>query len=173
MKHNFKPYYANVFIETGTYVGDGVKAASRAHFPRIISIELSKYYHELAKVNCAGLPGVELYYGDSVTVLKSLLPTINEQCTFWLDAHWCDKHAAGSLHDIPLMRELDIIAEHPIKNHIILIDGMRLLREGTREWQVDYTVRDAMKKILTINHKYYVRFGVGITRDDILIATMR
>jgi hypothetical protein len=39
MKHNFAPFLNPVFIESGTYAGEGVLAAVKAGFPRIISIE--------------------------------------------------------------------------------------------------------------------------------------
>jgi len=171
VKHDFSPYRNKVFIETGTYVADGVKAAFAADcFRRIISIEASSHYFDISVERCKDLPNVELYYGESAEILPNILKDITVNCTFWLDAHYCGDYTSGTFATVPLMKELDIIAQHPVKTHTILIDDMRLLRKATREWQVDYGVNDVILKLLSINKDYRVSFDKGVTKDDILIA---
>lgn len=69
---------------------------------------------------------IELINKDSVQGLKELLPTINEPCCFWLDAHaGASKYARGP-KDVPLLDELEVIANHHIKNHIIAIDDAHM-----------------------------------------------
>ena len=68
-----------------------------------------------------------LIQDDSKSALQKLLPTINEPCCFWLDAHaGAAKYAKGD-EDCPLLQELDIIAEHDIKTHVIAIDDSHML----------------------------------------------
>jgi hypothetical protein len=55
-----------------------------------------------------------------------LLPTINEPCCFWLDAHaGATKYARGP-KDVPLLDELEVISTHHINNHIIAIDDAHM-----------------------------------------------
>lgn len=69
---------------------------------------------------------INLINNDSVTGLKQLLPTINQTCCFWLDAHaGASKYARGP-KDVPLLDELEVISNHHIKNHIIAIDDAHL-----------------------------------------------
>ena len=98
---------------------------------------------------------------DSKKALQELLPTINEPCCFWLDTHaGASKYARGE-EDCPLLQELDIIATHNIKNHIISIDDSDLLGKKQRNSLgniiCDYsniTLELVKEKILKINPSY-------------------
>lgn len=172
MKHNFFPYTKNkIFIETGSYGGDGIVAALNAGFRDIHSIELSDFYFNLCKERYTQ-PNVHLYNGDSVDVLPIILNEIDEPCVFWLDAHWCDPNTAVGKFPVPLLEELDIISKHSIKTHIILIDDCRLIREPDSEWKKDfpYTLHTIENFIKGINSKYRITYIDGFTKDDILVA---
>lgn len=172
MKHYFKPYRdCNIFIETGTSTGDGVIAALNADFPIIHSIELSERYFHISKKLFVNNDNVKLYLGNSVMVLPKILQNINERCVFWLDAHWCGGPTAGSLDQVVLMDELKIIAGHHIKEHTVLIDDMRLVRDKTAEWKAfPYTQCDIEELLYSINSKYKITYGSGVVDDDVLIA---
>ena len=102
-----------------------------------------------------------LINADSKAALQELLPTINEQCCFWLDAHaGATKYSRGE-EDCPLLQELDIIATHNIKNHIIGIDDSNLLgtiqEDSLGNVICDYsniTLKLVKEKILKINPSY-------------------
>jgi hypothetical protein len=70
------------------------------------------------------------------------------------------------------MRELEIIAKHPIKTHTILVDDVRCM--GTVYF--DFVPRDeVIKKIIAINPNYSIHYengeqGDNIFHDDIMIA---
>jgi len=49
MKHDFRPFLNPVFIETGSYTGDGIQAALNSGFTKVISIELVPHYYNLCK----------------------------------------------------------------------------------------------------------------------------
>jgi hypothetical protein len=55
-----------------------------------------------------------------------VLASLDSPTLFWLDAHPCTDRAARSTA-IPLLAELAAIAEHPVNNHAVLIDDMRLM----------------------------------------------
>lgn len=104
---------------------------------------------------------LSLINDDSKSGLQKLLPTINEPCCFWLDAHaGASKYARGE-EDCPLLQELDIIAQHDIKNHIIAIDDSNLLgtvqKDEFGNIVCDYsniTLDIVQQKILNINPNY-------------------
>lgn len=104
-----------------------------------------------------------LINNDSVKALSELLPNINTRICFWLDAHaGAQKYARGNV-DVPLLQELDVIKQHPIKDHIIAIDDAHLFgelqtdRSGTVTCDYrDVTFERIREKILEINPKYDV-----------------
>lgn len=168
-KREFESFINPVFIETGSYVGDGIKAALRCGFPKVISIELSAKYYEGCKERFKDNSNVHLYHGNSVDLLEGILSKIKTPCTFWLDAHYCGDTTGNK--GVPLMEELEIIAQHPIKTHTILIDDMRLIKEKEAEWvDFPYGIRDIEQFINSINPKYKIYYVHGTAPDDILIA---
>jgi hypothetical protein len=111
-----------VFIETGTFMGDGIYNAIWAGFSEIYSIELSDYLYERTLPYIKDFPNVRLIHGDSGRLLKYLLMEIDKQVTFWLDAHYSEQCTAYG--PSPLFKELDAINNHYIKTHTILIDDI-------------------------------------------------
>jgi len=172
MKHEFRPYLNPVFIETGSYIGDGIRAALRAGFSSIFSIEVNDYFYQICRENFSEHKNVDLLFGDSVFVLPDLLQGISERCTFWLDGHYMsDPNTLGGSMPVPLMEELKAIAKHPIKNHTIIIDDIRLLRNHEAEWKdYPYCICDVEEFIYAINPDYKITYNFGVVKDDILIA---
>ena len=160
----------NIFLETGSYLGDGIQKAIECGYEKIISIECKKEYHELCKEKFINNSNVELILGDSSKVLSSVVSSINEPITFWLDAHymWNDPNQDINEHPgrgkIPLIEELEQIKNHPIKSHTLLIDDLEPLADlsnkgddpptGSVETQVD----NLKNFVSTINNNY--RFEV-------------
>ncbi|MEP7170391.1 MAG: FkbM family methyltransferase, partial [Bacteroidota bacterium] len=71
---------------------------------------------------------IEIVNGDSGKLIYSLLKDkIKETALFWLDGHYNSTEGLSSDEQIcPIFAELDCIFNHPVKNHIILIDDARL-----------------------------------------------
>ncbi len=173
MKYDFKSYLTDIFVETGSGGGDGIMAALDAQFKEIYSIELSNLLFNECLEKFKHIEKVKLYHGKSVDILPKILKHINKRCTFWLDAHYCGEPTAGKGKGIPLMDELKIIAKHPIKNHIVMIDDIRLIRdkEMDEEWKhFFYTTNDIEKFIYGINPDYKIIYDFGEVENDILIA---
>jgi hypothetical protein len=120
-------------IETGTYLGDGIKDYLYSkYFTKIISIEISNKYVLLNKDQFANESSVEILHGDSSTVLEnlinnSLLP--QDPILFYLDAHFSGGDTGGVDIDkgCPVLRELKAISKRNVKGDIIFIDDMRLM----------------------------------------------
>ncbi|SRR6266404_3299312 len=118
-------YSLNVFVETGTYLGDMVDAM-KSSFREIYSVELSQELYERARDRFRSEPNIHLLQGDSSDVLPQILKDLREPALFWLDGHFSGGVTARGEVDFPILVELDHIRNHPIKNHVILIDDARV-----------------------------------------------
>ncbi len=158
-KNLFKKYPNPIFVETGTHHGAGVQQALDEGFKVVYSIEIKQRLFKECVTKFKKEPNVHLILGDSGNVLKEIIDKINEPVTFWLDAHFGEIYA-------PLLRELDIIKNHPIKTHTILIDDLRCWRVK----EIGFDTEILKKKILEINSDYVFELEEGHTLNDILVA---
>jgi hypothetical protein len=165
---NFKKCPNNIFIETGSFLGDGIQQALDAGFSKVISIELSDKYFSICKNRFSNNSNVSIIKGDSFLVLPSIMENVNEQVTFWLDGHHsCGDTALGE-HWAPLMQELDVIKNHIVKTHTIMIDDMRCWEEPNAVH--GFYKEDIFKKLLEINSEYKFTYEDGLQENDILVA---
>lgn len=116
----------HTFVETGTFRGDTIAAATN-HFESCYSVELSESLYEMAVERFQSNPDIHLHHGSSPQFLKNILEElVGKPVLFWLDAHWC--HAdltAGADSQSPLLEELHALQPlHP--ESIVLIDDARL-----------------------------------------------
>jgi hypothetical protein len=109
------------FIETGTYMGDMAHAV-RDTFDRIITVELDGSFCRAARWRLRKLSHVTVIQGDSSAVLPTLLQSVREPCLFWLDAHYSGWPTSKADTETPVVRELDAILDHPVRDHVVLID---------------------------------------------------
>ena len=155
----FKKYKnrCKTFVETGTHEGTSIESALELGFKELYSVEINRWRAEYCKEKFEDYENVHLSQGWSTDFLRELLPTINERCLFWLDAH---DEGGGA----PTFEELDIIKQHHIKNHVIIIDDVPVYYGDGQE------LKD---KILEISDKYNfywakTRLGYG---NYVLIAS--
>jgi hypothetical protein len=161
---NFLAEFWNpVYVETGSYKGDGIQNALDAGFIWVISIEASIPLWDHCKQRFWNDGRVTCLLGDSRIVLKELeLP----RATFFLDAHYCGhtevngKQVETHINASPLKEELAIIKRHGRTNTII-IDDMRLFR--------GHGIEDI---IYAINEDYKIEYRDGNYKNDILIASL-
>lgn len=125
-------YDLRVLIETGTYMGDMVEAV-RNDFEAIYSIELGKSHHDYARRRLASYPWVHLLLGDSGQVLGQVLERVTVPSLFWLDGHYAGGTTARAAAQTPILQELEAIAGHPVKNHVVLIDDAQYFN-GTNDY---------------------------------------
>jgi len=144
------------FVETGSYVGDGIQKAVAAGYENIISIELSEPHYNNCKKRFDGVDSVGLVQGDSADILLPTINEINEPIVFWLDGHYsCGKTAKGKYWS-PILQELDAISKHPINTHTIMIDDMRCWRVDNPEFKFGHL--DIEEKIKAINSDYQLLY---------------
>jgi hypothetical protein len=173
--------YNGIFIETGTFMGGGVTRALEAGFKQIHSIEVSPDFYDYCMTCFADKENVYIHLGSSTEVLPKLLENINEPVTLFLDGHFFSASPSTinnirlAKEDVPLLIELDVIANHPIKNHTILIDDRRVFGKSNIPGEVvdwsEVSEDTIEKKLLQINKNYkfsYLDSSNG--QNDILVA---
>jgi hypothetical protein len=168
-----KRYANEVFVESGTFHGEAVQTALDVGFHLVFSVEISYDLFVENKKKFAGQEKVQLYWGDSVNWLPTMINVIRRPITFWLNARGMERDNLHGWehgeHTLPLMVELDIIKKHPIKNHIIMINRAHLIKDDP-EWKgvkMDL-VRYALSQI---NPGYRIEFeDSNYISQDILVA---
>lgn len=167
----FKHHRNPVFIETGTALGRGVKAALKAGFRKIYSIEENRALYEFNKAQFAGHDQVHILHGESLQVLPRILTTLDTPATFWLDAHRTGGGLDGGQSPYPLLAELRTIQSHPVRSHTLLIDDRRLFESefGLREEDVRYTILQ-IQPDYQLSYAHSTPADVAYGREDILVA---
>jgi len=184
--------YNQIFIETGTYIGEGIERALKCKFQKIYSIEIDEFRFNDCKTRFENEPRVEIIFGDSSVELKKLLEKINEPCTLFLDAHYCADGATIGDKWCPLKEEFLALLEHPIKNHTIIIDDWRCMNNTHIDYswidqkcklvyetyvdkkkgkEVGFLGKDNCLNLLKeINKDYQIIFENGCEPEDVVVA---
>ena len=162
-----KAHKVKSFIETGTYLGDTAKWASR-YFEDVITIELSEELHCQAAQALKGISNVRALKGDSGKLLREVLATIDGSAVFWLDGHHSFGDTAGENNECPLMEELSRIRGSGGFDHVILIDDAHMFLmpppypHKAEQWPSFSEVIDGLE---AINPHYYV-----VVFENVIIA---
>ena len=120
----------DAFIETGSYLGDGIQLAINSGFSEIYSIELGDHLYQHCQRRFQGNPNVNLILGDSSIKLKELLDKHPKTAfTYWLDGHYSSGITVKGEKYTPLAEELEAILSRDIEGELIYIDDMRDYRE--------------------------------------------
>lgn len=161
----FKEYKGDctVFIETGTYRGEGMIAAREAGFLEIYSIDITEHPDILFKYD--GVGTAKRYIDDSRKVLPWLLPKITGKVMFWLDAH--SMLMEGEEDNFPLMDELAAIAVHCKQPPVILIDDYLYMTHGLVTGWNHYKVADAVRSVC---EDYDIKLLPNPIKNNILLA---
>jgi len=172
--HPFKNYFKhykgnhNIFIETGSFVGDSIELARQAGFKDIKSMDISLANVEHCCERFKGKKYITVVRGDSAKYLEIFFMDIREPAMIWLDAHsqlFDDEPPAEN--PFPLMKELEQIRMHPIKTHTILIDDILIL---THPEVTGWTKKDIEAKLLEINPDYKLVYLSNPVINNILLA---
>lgn len=138
------------FIETGTFRGLAIQMALNSGFQNIHSVEINPYFYHAAKLRHRGDPRVNMYLGDSAAWLPVILGMIMEPSVIWLDAHPHDTPEGPTPDNCPILKELDALVEHPIKDHVILIDDIDVFSADGSAIRIE----QIMDRIESINPRY-------------------
>ncbi|MGA2227042.1 MAG: hypothetical protein ABSH41_21615 [Syntrophobacteraceae bacterium] len=125
IKQYQQKYSYEVFIETGTYLGDTVYSLKDC-FKTIYSIELAHDLYLRSKALFSSYSHISILNGSSADILPTIMDGVDEPCIFWLDGHYSGGITALGDEVTPIIKELKCILSHKINNHIILVDDARL-----------------------------------------------
>ncbi len=154
------------------------KFALRSNFTKIYCIELKDEWVNLGMDVFKNeiLEGrYNLYKDDSQNMSKYLNDeTFSERTMFFLDAHVDNSNIHNYKFKCPLFEELKAINTLSRKDHIILIDDLRILNE-THPWgETSYGTINFLDKIkeyvLEINPDYKFTTLEGVQSDDVLLC---
>ena len=161
----------DVFVETGTYMGDTVRLALDYGFQEIHTIELNDELYAAAVEMFKDEHRVKIWHGDSYRLMPEIVDLIGDRpATFWLDAHASGPLPGGETGGSPVVTEIQAIAKSPFKGHTIFIDDKRLF--GSAEWShVSYN--DALDALRQVNQNYQIILYDGHVPQDVICATVR
>lgn len=156
------PRYAKIdtFVETGTFRAETTLRMSKV-FAHCHTIELSEELYLQAKAKLSGTT-VMCHHGDTVEVLSRLLPQIPCPAVFFLDAHWCRRESAKGSVDVPLLQEIDLIANRPFSD-LLIIDDFRLFASASDEDWSQITVPAVLQRLSSKIGRWKRLFRLGYT----------
>lgn len=137
-------YGCNIFIETGTGIGDGIAHALKYPFDFFYSIEINKELYKRAYEKIYPNNKVVLINKPSIEGLQAVFGNIISEhtCLYWLDAHFpgADFQLASYSDEIahnlkyPLIHELRLIRNRRKgKKDVYIIDDLQMMEEGEYE----------------------------------------
>lgn len=151
----------STFIETGTFLGFMIEIM-RYRFKKIVSIELDQNLFEKAKAKFLTEKNITILQGDSSKILPIVLIDLHEPALFWLDGHYSEGITAKGKLNTPIVSELKSILEHPIKDHLILIDDARCF--------VGIDDYPTVEELRTLVLKYNPALNFNVKNDIIVIC---
>jgi hypothetical protein len=151
-----------VFVETGSYAGDGIKAALKAGFQEIYSVDISPtQYDECCRI-FQDEPRVHLYLDDCGTWLDKILNQIDEPCTIYLDANGWKFET-----EHPFDSAINALVRHGRQDHTIIVDDMNgdhLPAEHIHKAFADSN-NGVAKQLRRINPNYVLKIMDSHTED--------
>lgn len=113
-----------LFVETGTFLGQTTIEMADV-FEHCWTVEIDQKLYEGALSRFESHSNITAILGSSGDHMASILEDVDSPAIFWLDGHYSSHDTGRGDTDTPILQELDQILDHPIKNHVILIDDAR------------------------------------------------
>lgn len=147
-------------------------------FEKVFCIEIRNDWVDLGNQvfkNDIEIGRYNLYLDDSTNMNKYLSSEIFKNKTmFFLDAHVDNNNIHNFKKRCPLFYELAAIQNLERKDHVILVDDLRIIKSSFPWGETSYGNIDFLEQIketiLTINSEYKFSLLDGHVKDDVLIA---
>ena len=167
----FSKWKSNVFIETGTYLGETISNVVN-NFDTVYSIELSSNYAQKAIEKFKNNAKVKIIQGDSSVVIGDLADKVNDSVFFWLDGHWSSGDTARGDLDCPLLEEVKQINNKYKNKCILAIDDVRLFGTNiTEDWS--NITRDSVLNIVKDRLVSCDYFPSHLNSEDRMVLHLR
>jgi predicted O-methyltransferase YrrM len=141
-------YETEVLVETGVLWGT-TGLYLKEKFKRIYTIDIDPASCQLARHLFSGTH-VEVIEGDSGKIMPSVLSNVHEDALFFLDGH--------SETDTPVLAELDAIAKHGSKGHVIVIDDLACFSRASGNYPSRQQMQEFVGKLFP---EHQLVFEVG------------
>ena len=163
----------NLWIETGTYLGDTTQVLAQIS-NKVISIEPDSNLFRLAEMRFRGQENVQLVHGSSETKLGKILDCLTDydlkSVCFWLDGHFSSDETYQGTKDTPIREELNLISQHLDRfgDFLIFIDDFRCFSSIHSSYpdypRADYLVDWATSKGLswTVEFDIFIIFKISV-----------
>jgi hypothetical protein len=147
MRHDvdkyIKNYGLNLFVETGTGLGNSFQFAQKFNFKKLFTIEMVQELYLLSSSNYKK-DNSFFIHAESKDGLRNVVSQIDtsDKILFWLDAHFPGADfGLSNYHDIvdtklriPLQEELKTIVEkRDCSKDVFIIDDLRIYEDGPFE----------------------------------------
>lgn len=121
-----KDCQCNIFIETGTYLGEMVEYQAQ-NFKQIFTIEIADVFYDFSSKRLRKYENISVIKGDSSIVLEEVCEKISEddRILFWLDGHYSGGQTGKGEKECPIYEELTGIFKTRADKDVILIDDAR------------------------------------------------
>jgi|UniRef100_A0A6C0IMW9 hypothetical protein len=170
------------YFETGLWDARALvssKQALSAGFEKVFCIELREKWITIG--NDVFKEEIEnnkyhLYHDDSVHMTKYLEnnPDFDKKTMFFLDAHVDNQNIENYTKICPVIDELLAIKSLTRKDHVIMVDDLRLLKQPYPWGETGYGALNFMEAIMQIikeiNPEYQFKTLPGHIEDDVLCA---
>lgn len=161
-----------VFVETGSYRGDGIQLALDAGYEKIVSIDRDPAAIDFCKnrFDLYNNPNtrIKLIKGDSANCLYDVLRCFAEPITFWLDSHWqMLEGTEPGRNPFPVLDELDQIhtALVGLPAPVIIIDDMLIMQKDI----TGYDKKAIVSKLKSM-YDYKIDYFANPVINNILVA---
>lgn len=171
-KDLLKQFPNSWYVETGSWEGASIDLAYQAGFRRVIGIELNrdKWQHCINRFAGHHRMFLKMFNEDSANYLSEAMKYITVPATIFLDAHsQLFEDEEETANPFPLMKELEQLARHPVRNHTIIIDDILIL---THPHVTGWTLLDIKSAVWTINPAYKIELIANPVKNNLLIATV-
>lgn len=154
------------WVETGTYKGETTRFLARFS-PMVHSIEPDQALFDAASQALAGRSNIKLHHGKSEEVMPKLIPTIQEDCNFWLDGHYSGKDTFHGEIVYPILQELQAIRDLITRGHrvAIFVDDIYFLNSITCSYKVDCDVQSIVEWVHEIGYAWTIENDMMIIKS--------
>lgn len=159
-------YAVKDFIETGSYYGNTAVWAASC-FDNVTTIEYSREIYEETVAKHGKIQNINFIFGDSRSVLKTIVPKLSHPAIFWLDSHWSGGQTYGENDECPLIEEIRAMNMSKCA-HFVFIDDARLFTSpAPRPHRIEQwpSIDEIIEALKSSNHKYYI-----VVIEDVIIA---
>lgn len=177
-----KKHGCDIYLETGLWdprTDISCKYALKCNFDKVYSIEIRNDWVDIGKNifhDYIRNGSLHLINDDSTNLAKYIVnnPDFNRKTMFFLDAHVDNTNIHNFRKNCPLVEELDAIRQLSRKDHLIMIDDVRILAQPFPWGETSHGDANFLHIIVDLIHKinqnYQFTFFDGVVKNDVLVA---